>query len=105
MSDIDQQLQQLRENYLRDLTPRFDALEQHLTRLIDEEFPQAPFQEFLRLIHNLAGSSGLFGLDELQTASRDLEERIAAHVAAATRPDEPEIRRLKRGLADLRQSI
>ena len=105
MGDIDEQMQQLREEYRRDLAPRIDALEQHLLRLIDDGFPHAAFEEFLRLIHNLAGSSGLFGLAGLQAAARDLEAAVATHVEADTRPDAADVGRIRHGLANLRQSL
>lgn len=105
MTDVDQQLQQLRDSYLRDLAPRFDALDERLTALIEAGFPPDAFQEFLRLIHNLSGSSGLFGLAELHTAAREVEACVARYVEAGTGPQAQEIEGLRRGLAALRQAI
>ena len=73
--DIQQKLQQLRQQYAEKLPARITALEQQWQAL-DLDTQPAQFETLIREFHTLAGSGASFGFPQISALSRDIEQLL-----------------------------
>ena len=66
-------LAQIRENYLRELPEKFDAMESLALEMIQGGDKEV-FESLFRATHSMKGSAGTYGLDILTTICHNLED-------------------------------
>ncbi len=96
-----QQLQQLRQEYLRDSSQRVDELRQLRTRLALDQ--RAALADLRQAFHRLAGSGGSYGFPDVSARSREGEQlavRLASADTALTPGDIAAIEQCVNGVAD-----
>jgi len=80
-ADVEQRLARLREDYARALPAKLDALEAGWREA--RHGGAGPWQELIRLAHNLAGSGASYGFSKLGDVARELELVIAGFLEHA----------------------
>lgn len=67
-----------RERYVSSLAAKRDAIRKAWHQLSIQKKPPHAVDEFMQLIHRLAGSAGSYGMDQLSDAARVLEDVLIA---------------------------
>lgn len=97
---LEQQLRELRDEYLADSTQRVDELRHLLARLNQGE--RAALPDLRQALHRLAGSGGSYGFPSVSTRSREgelLAARLGATEAAIAPADLESLRACIDGVA------
>ncbi len=94
-------LAQVRQSFVASLSGLLDAIDRSWGGLLGETLDGERVQEAHRLVHQLAGSGGTFGLPELSRAARRLELGLREVLDRAQPPDAPALERLE----ELRQRL
>ena len=102
-ADIQQRLQALRADYLRQLPRRRAAITGAWRALRQAPADPARLHRFHRLVHGLAGSGTSFGLPELSAAARTLEQ--ACRALESKTPEPGDLDALEDLLAELERML
>lgn len=76
---FDEVMALLRAEYLAEAPKRLEALRELLSCFADDP---AAVAELHRLMHQLTGSAGSYGFDEVSRIARQLEQKLKPHPAA-----------------------
>ncbi|MEN9220955.1 MAG: SpoIIE family protein phosphatase [Thermostichus sp. BF3_bins_97] len=98
-----QQLEALKVTYQEQLPGKIDQLVT-LWRQYKQGSPDLTlFRDFYRAAHTLAGSSGMYGFDEISSITRQLEHLCKPWVEAAALPEPGTLQAIELGLGQLQQ--
>ena len=76
LSHAEQMLQQLRNTFIEDLPHKFEAMENLILGLQQENEFNANFDQLFRTTHSLKGSAGTYGLHVLSTICHQFEDQL-----------------------------
>lgn len=95
----------LQRDYLAQIPQQLAAIEEAWGRLVASDWAAGPARELHRLVHNLSGSGATFGVVELSTAARALEQQLQAASGDRAPPSEEARAAMHAGLAQLRAVV
>ena len=81
---LDSRLNELRGRFQAALPGRISAIRQRMEALGPGDWSPSQAEELRTEVHSLAGSSGLFGFDQVGAAAGDLERLIIAATKSGT---------------------
>jgi len=102
--DIQQKLQQLRQQYAEKLPARINALEQQWLSL-NLNTPSAQYEDLIREFHSLAGSGTSFGFPLITTLAREIEQLLLEAKSPVKRNLEEMKNEINAKLAYLKQAV
>lgn len=77
MSDESEQIQAIRSRYKHSLSEKSEQISQYLNSIMDvEDFSDQIFTDLHEHLHKLAGSSGMYGYDDVASHSRQAMQQI-----------------------------
>ncbi|MDX7952360.1 Hpt domain-containing protein [Lichenihabitans sp. Uapishka_5] len=85
IDDVLAELATLRSSFIADLPTMLETIERLADDVCADPEPDAR-QDLIRAVHSLAGTSETFGLAEIGSATRHLEDLLEAEDAEITRP-------------------
>lgn len=75
-TDIQAQLQAIRQSYCASLPEKLARIELLWRQLQQDQTNKIFYEEFYRLLHSIAGSAETFGLPELTRAARTIVQQL-----------------------------
>lgn len=106
IEDIDQgTMDTLTGAYARKLPERIAQFEQSWTELLQNPSDGTPLKTMYRLVHNLIGSSSIFGFMEVSYAAQPLETALKKVMDADTPPHEEQLGQIRTFLDGLAQAV
>lgn len=94
MDTIQEKLQLLRDNYVRNLNDRRIEISDLFTRLLND-WNDDDLAEFHRLAHSLKGSAATFNLAKLSYAAANLETALIEIISIDGRPDDNTLQQIE----------
>ena len=102
--DMQDELDALRQNYIRDLAARFAEIDAAWLAVRRQGCDGEALQTLLRLSHKLAGSSGLFGLMRVSASARALESLLGEIAECGIAVDEQYVETIAGLIATIKSS-
>lgn len=84
--ELQRTLRELRDSYRGQLLERRQELQQAWQQLIRETWHERSLQNFHRILHDIAGTSGTFGFEQLSQYSRELTRSIRQYLEPGQAP-------------------
>ena len=102
--NIDSQMEALKLQYINGLDAKFENISGQWAEVINSGLSTENFKGLLRLVHNMTGSSGLFGLSDLSDTARLLEDTLVEFIEETPRTEDADTK-IRRMIDDLRKSV